>query len=225
MGRRALPSLSPDADVSRTLLSFEGLPKPWLSAEAFDEPGPLEIEVGSGKGLFLSAASEQRPGHNFLGIEIAHKYARFAATRLAKRGRTNARVLSGDALRFFREHLPDACVNAVHVYYPDPWWKKRHRRRRVLNEAFLRDATRVLIPGGRLHVWTDVREYHESTLELIAAKTPLEGPFEPEVAPPEHDLDYRTHRDRRVCQAGLPVYRSEFVRPISGSKAPEDVGV
>ncbi len=76
-------------------------------------------------------------------------------------------MIHGDAQRVFAEVLPEVSVAAVHVYFPDPWWKKRHRKRRVMNERFLRDVERVLIPGGALHFWTDVEEYFQTTLELI----------------------------------------------------------
>ncbi|MEM1305682.1 MAG: tRNA (guanosine(46)-N7)-methyltransferase TrmB, partial [Planctomycetota bacterium] len=212
MGRRALPRLSPTIDVSGTLFRPETLPDPWSAAEVFGRDAPVEVEVGSGKGLFLAAASQRRPEHDFFGVEIAGKYARFAAGRLAKQGQQNARVLAGDALEFFRTVLPGGSLAAVHVYFPDPWWKKRHRRRRVMNEAFAADVTRTLAVGGRLHFWTDVREYFDATLDLLASTTPLDGPHEPPETAAEHDLDYRTHRERRVRQAGLPVYRSEFVK-------------
>ena len=78
--------------------------------------------------------------------------------------------------RLFREWFPAASLAAVHVYFPDPWWKKRHKKRRVLNEEFLRDVERTLVPGGRLHFWTDVEEYFQTTLELIAATVKLTGP-------------------------------------------------
>ena len=94
----------------------------------FDRDAPLEIEVGSGKGLFLQSAASTNPDHNFLGIEIATKYARFAAARLARSGLPNAVMVHGDAQPIFAELLPDNSLAAVHVYFPDPWWKKRHRK-------------------------------------------------------------------------------------------------
>jgi tRNA (guanine-N7-)-methyltransferase len=119
----------------------------------------------------------------------------------------------GDGLRVFREVLPDASLQAIHVYFPDPWWKARHKKRRVMNSAFLVDAVRTLVPGGSLHFWTDVQEYFETALALIAAETKLIGPLEvPELAP-QHDLDYRTHFERRMRLHGEAVYRAEFKKP------------
>lgn len=212
MGRRALRKLDPAIDLSRNFRSLVDLPAPFEPQSLFYRPAPLEIEVGSGKGLFLRSASGALPEHNFLGIEIAKKYAQFTAAKLARSERANAVILEGDGLRLFRELLPTACAVAVHVYFPDPWWKKRHKKRRVLNVDFLRDAIRVLAPDGRLHFWTDVEEYFVSTLELIATETSFEGPLAVDERPAEHDLDYRTHFERRTRQGGLPVYRAEFRR-------------
>ena len=148
MGRRALRKIDPSLDLSKHLLEFEQLPRPWSAAALFGRIAPLEIEVGSGKGLFLRNAARSQPDVDFLGIEIADKYARFAAAGLAKAGLPNGRVVSGDALRIFAELIPDNSLAAVHVYFPDPWWKKRHRKRRVMNETFLR-ARRADAPAGR----------------------------------------------------------------------------
>jgi tRNA (guanine-N7-)-methyltransferase len=101
---------------------------------------------------------------------------------------------------------------AVHVYFPDPWWKARHRKRRVMNRLFLDSAARVLQPGGTLHFWSDVQEYFQSTLELIGQHAGFEGPYPVDERPAEHDLDYRTHFERRMRLHGEAVYRAEFRR-------------
>jgi tRNA (guanine-N7-)-methyltransferase len=119
-------------------------------------------------------------------------------------------MVHGDGLRIFRELLPDSSLAAVHVYFPDPWWKARHKKRRVMNEAFLKDVERVLEPGGVLHFWTDVEEYFTTTLELMGRVSPLVGPLPVVERPAEHDLDYRTHFERRKRKDGLPIFRSEF---------------
>lgn len=219
MGRRALRKADPSIDLSGTLFAVEQLPSPWSAATLFGRDAPLEVEVGSGKGLFLSAAGAAHPATNYLGIELAKKYAEHAAARVLKRGVANVRVVSGDALRVFRELLPEKSLAAVHVYFPDPWWKARHRKRRVMNEPFVRDVERALLPGGALHFWSDVEEYYLATLELIAAQTQLQGPLAVEELPAEHDLDYRTHFERRMRKHGLPVYRAEFRRPMAADSA------
>lgn len=210
MPRRALRKIDPALDLSRYLKLPAELPRPWDVLPLFGREAPLEVEVGSGKGLFLQSAATKNPNHNFLGIEIATKYARFAAARVACGNLANAVVVHGDAQPIFADLLPDNSLAAVHVYFPDPWWKKRHAKRRVLNEPFVGQIERTLVSGGTLHYWTDVRERFDETLALLAAKTSLVGPLEVEERAAEHDLDYRTHFERRMRLAELPVYRSEF---------------
>lgn len=82
-----------------------------------------------------------------------------------------------------------------------------------MNAAFVRDIFRVLEPGGQLHFWTDVREYFDTTLELIAATTPFPSPQFPAAEPALHDLDYRTHFERRMRLHDLPVYRAVYHKP------------
>jgi tRNA (guanine-N7-)-methyltransferase len=141
---------------------------------------------------------------------VSLKYARYAAARLARQASENGVMIGGDALALFRDWFPDASLAAIHVYFPDPWWKKRHKKRRVLNEQFLRDAERTLVAGGALHFWTDVEEYYQSTLELVAETVKLSGPIAVVEKPAEHDLDYRTHFERRTRKNAEPVYRAEF---------------
>lgn len=212
MGRRALRKIDPELDLSFHFRTIDNLPTPLCAAELFDRNAPLEIEVGSGKGLFLQNAAISNLQHNFLGVEVSRKYARFTAARLAKHGLANAIAVHGDALAMFRERLPDQSLAAVHVYFPDPWWKKRHHKRRVLNETFLTDIVRTLQPQGRLHFWTDVKEYFDATLELIAQHTPLAGPHDVPEQSAEHTLDYLTHFERRTRLNDKPVYRAEFVK-------------
>lgn len=213
MGRRALPKLKPDVAFAAWLGAVRELTPPFDPQALFAAPQDLEIEVGSGKGLFLLNASAAWPDRNFLGVEIAQKYARFAAYRLAQQQRRNAYMLAGDAFTLFRELLPAASARAVHVYFPDPWWKERHRKRRIIQPSFVRDLVRVLRPGGEFHFWTDVEEYYESACALLQAESPLQGPLPVEVAPATHDLDYRTHFERRMRRHEQPVFRSFFVLP------------
>ena len=111
-------------------------------------------------------------------------------------------------------------LEAVHVYFPDPWWKKKHRKRRVLNESSIINLTRCLRPGGRFHFWTDVLDYFEDTVELIAEITPILGvPLPEDEIEATHDLDYRTHFERRSRQNLIPVYRVRYEKRKETSSA------
>lgn len=212
MGRRSLPRVDKNIDLSDYYYELGKFPEDWSLLDLFESDAPLEFEVGSGKGLFMQTASTDHPDRNFVGIEIAGKYARFAAAKLARRGLTNGKMLYGDAMRLIQNHIPDKSLAAVHVYFPDPWWKKRHFKRRIMNDTFLRHVQRVLVDNGELHFWTDVEEYFDSALEQIAESTTLNGPIEVKEKPAEHDLDYRTHFERRMRKHGESVYRSLYTK-------------
>ncbi len=215
MGRRSLRNIAAGLDLSSWLLGEDELPEPFTVEALFGRTAPLEIEVGTGKGLFLQHATSQFPDHDFLGVEIAGKYARFAAAKLASQECGNGKIVRGDALRLFHEVLPDQCAMAVHVYFPDPWWKKRHRKRRVMRIGFIQDVQRVLIDGGTLHFWTDVEEYFRATLQLIHKSTALDESVVPEPSSPEHDFDYRTHFERRMRFHNATIYRAQFQKRVA----------
>jgi tRNA (guanine-N7-)-methyltransferase len=222
MPRRPPKKPDPALDLSVHLLAPDALPECGDPAVLFSRAAPVELEVGSGKGLFLATASAARPDVNFLGVEIAAGYARLCASKLAAAGRANARIVHGDGTSLVRDRMRDACLAAVHVYFPDPWWKARHRKRRVLSETFLRQVARVVVPGGRLHVWTDVEEYFRETLALAAATGLFAPPVEEAARDAEHDLDYRTHFERRTRLAGEPVWRAAFT--VRGREPPHSAG-
>ncbi len=210
MGRRALPKIDPTIKFDHLICHVEDLQADFDVDQFFGRHAPLEIEVGSGKGLFLMNASRNNPDTNYLGNEISRKYANFCAYRFAKYQCDNARMIAGDGLRLFREFLSDEIARAVHVYFPDPWWKAGHRRRRVMTPEFVSDVQRVLQPGGIFHFWTDVEEYFESTIELLADVSDLSNPIDVPVKQAEHSMDYRTHFERRMRLNDHPVFRAQF---------------
>ena len=214
MPRRQLRAVDPRIDLTVVLRSIDQLPPQITAKTLFNCEKPLELEIGSGKGLFIEQASGQRQDHYFLGVEIAHKYASHAAARLARAARVNALMVSGDAEPLLASRIPKNSLAAVHVYFPDPWWKKKHKKRRVLNEGSISNVFSVLKSGGTFHFWTDVLEYFETTLSLIGHSIPQFGVPIPEVSHiAEHDLDYRTHFERRSRQHAIPVYRVRFEKP------------
>lgn len=180
--------------------------------DLFGNSRAVELEVGFGKGLFLVSASETYPDINFLGMELERKYYLYTATRLAKRNRSNVRVICGDARRLLPALIPDESLQGVHVYFPDPWWKNRHRKRRLFNEEFARQCQRILRPGGILHVVSDVQEYFHTITALLADFDQLESIPSPEPGSPQHDLDYLTNFDRKYRKEGRPIYRARYLR-------------
>src|SRR5580693_3124478 len=140
----------------------------------FGNDRPIELEIGSGKGLFLVNSALANPSHNFLGIELSRKYARLCAERLAQREVSNAKVWRGDARLVLTRHVPDLSLRAVHVYFPDPWWKKRHKKRRVFSEPFLAHIERALEPAGELWLASDVEEYFGVMRGLVDARPAFE---------------------------------------------------
>jgi tRNA (guanine-N7-)-methyltransferase len=193
------------------------LPGPPLDGAAFFENAhPVELEIGCGRGLFLFTASQTCPDRNFLGIDFDYKEAKRAAERLRKRAIPNARILGGDANVLLQKYVTDGSVSAVHVYFPDPWWKRRHHKRRIWTPAFVRECARVLKVGGDLHGWTDVEEYFQAYQPLVSSHPALEELPPPAERAPEHDMDYHTSFERKKRKAGLPIYRAHW-RRIAGS--------
>jgi tRNA (guanine-N7-)-methyltransferase len=192
-------------------LEFPSGAEPVAWTEVFGNDHPVELEIGSGKGLFLANAAQAEPGHNYLGVELSRKYARLAAERLAKRGLANVRVVAGDARLFLARYVPPASLRAVHVYFPDPWWKKRHKKRRVFGEPLVADIERTLQPGGELRVATDVEEYFGVIRSLVAGHPRFQERPLPEARMPEHDLDYLTNFERKYRIEGRPIYRVHYL--------------
>ncbi|MFV0445405.1 MAG: tRNA (guanosine(46)-N7)-methyltransferase TrmB [Planctomycetaceae bacterium] len=180
--------------------------------EFFGNDQPVQLDIGSGRGLFLFNAAMTHPEQNFLGIEIDYKEGRRAAQRLKKRGLTTARVLGGDVKIPLTRMIAPHSVAAVHVYFPDPWWKQKHRKRRVFNAEFVDLAAQILMPGGLLHSWTDVAEYFGVISELMNNHPQFHTLAAPEERAPEHDMDYQTSFERKGRKAGTAIHRGLWQR-------------
>jgi tRNA (guanine-N7-)-methyltransferase len=202
----------PLEDLAPYLLTVPDPPAPIDWPALFGNDHPVELEVGFGKGLFLVNAALARPDVNFAGAEIVRKYQLFTATRLAKRGLRNVRLACADARPFLRDCVDTGSLQAVHVYFPDPWWKKRHHKRRVFTPEFAAECQRVLRHGGRLHVATDVEEYFGL---MRAALAPLGGLRALPPEPAGQPADYQTNFERKALERGGVVYRAVYERTES----------
>jgi tRNA (guanine-N7-)-methyltransferase len=180
-------------------------------AELFGNENPVELEIGSGKGLFLANAASANPHHNFLGVELSRKYAQLAAIRIARRQLPNAKLWHGDAGFMLGRLVPEASLRAVHVYFPDPWWKRRHKKRRVFTAALVADIERALQPEGALRVASDVAEYFELIRSLIEANPRFREQPIAQPKDPEHILDYLSNFERKYRLEGRAIHRADYV--------------
>jgi len=176
----------------------------------FGNDHPVEIEVGFGKGLFLVTTGVAHPERNYFGVEIIRKYQLYAATRIATRELPNVKTCCDDAKRVLRQFVPPASVDVVHVYFPDPWWKSRHKKRLLFTPEFAELVLRVLVPGGRLKFVTDVADYFEMVTGLLAEVPAFRMLPPPSEHEPTHDMDYLTNFERKFRREGRPIYRSEY---------------
>jgi tRNA (guanine-N7-)-methyltransferase len=189
----------------------------------FGNANPVEIEVGTGKGLFLLHAATTRPDTNFFGIEIVRKYQLYAATRYAIRNLPNVKTACADAHLVLRDFVAAGSVRAVHVYFPDPWWKKRHRKRRVFTPEFAADSARVLAVGGRLLIASDVEEYFRVMSAILSAMPAFaERPDEATRAAPQTDAGYATNFERKALASGTSVWRAVYERTAETVTVPAD---
>jgi len=168
---------------------------------------PLELEIGSGKGTFLAQQATQTPNVNYIGIEYAKAFWRYAADRCRRLGLDNVKLVHTEAGSFLRHYVPDSCLRQLHVYFPDPWPKKRHHKRRLIQESFLRGVHRKLEPDGLVRIATDHAEYYQWMTEHIERTGELFDrlPFESPVSAGEGEL-IGTNFERKYRRQGRPFY-------------------
>ncbi|MCX5662801.1 MAG: tRNA (guanosine(46)-N7)-methyltransferase TrmB [Planctomycetota bacterium] len=129
----------------------------WFGPERAGKP--LELEIGSGKGTFLLNQARQTPDINYIGIEWAKAFWKYAADRCRRHELQNVRVVRTEAAGFVRSFVRDGALRQVHIYFPDPWPKARHNKRRLVQAGFLRELWRALEPAGMVRIATDHVDY------------------------------------------------------------------
>src|SRR5690349_13974635 len=168
--------------------------------------GPIELEIGYGRGTFLIERATTAPRSRLIGIEIKTKWSTLVAERAARLGLGNVRAWCGDAREILARSGPDGSVARVFVHFPDPWWKKRHARRRVVGDVLLAEVARLLAPGGELFVQTDVEDRAEDYRTSLSAHDEFVLAGEDgRVA--ENPYGARSNREKRAIADGLPIYR------------------
>ncbi|MFI4981808.1 MAG: tRNA (guanosine(46)-N7)-methyltransferase TrmB, partial [Nevskiales bacterium] len=173
---------------------------------------PLVVEIGFGSGDHLLASAQARPDTDFIGIEV-HRPGAGRVLQLAdKLGLNNLRVLCADAVEILRERLPEGSVDEVVIFFPDPWPKKRHQKRRLVQPAFVELLARVLRPGGRLRMATDWADYARHMLDVMATASQFTNVAGDGLAIPRPADRPLTRFEARGLRLGHEVADFEFVR-------------
>lgn len=198
--------------VDSIALDVDALAKPVDWTEIFGNAHPVEVEIGMGKGTFITEQARKRPEINFLGIEWARWFWRYASDRLRRNHCNNARTVRAEAAFFLTEHAPAESVSALHIYFPDPWPKKRHHKRRLIQPAFLRIVERVLRPNGVLQIVTDHEGYFlENIRPAVEGSNLTVIDYVPPGSAGEGELA-GTNFERKYARAGRPFYAIAAVK-------------
>ena len=178
----------------------------------FADGGPAILEIGFGNGDALLAAAEAQPGSNFLGVEVHRPGVGSLLRKLDQAGATNVRVTIADAKQLLAERIADATLAAVWLFFPDPWPKKRHHKRRLVQPEFI-DLVRVkLQPGGDFHIATDWRDYAEHMLAVLSQAHGLVNAAGPGRYAPRPPSRPETKFERRGHKLGHDVWDLMFRR-------------
>lgn len=197
-------------DYPVVALSSEDLDGKIDFGRIFGRPGPVHIEIGTGKAAFLLNEAMAQPNVNFLGIERARKYYRCAVDRIGRWALTNVRIIRTDAAAFLADFVPDNSIDCFHVYFPDPWPKRRHHKRRFFCPENLQQLLRCLKAGGNLKIATDHADYFEQIKKVVGA-----GPC---VCPSLEEIEFLpaagadtgewtgTNYERKYLKKQIPIY-------------------
>lgn len=179
--------------------------------KVFGRKAPLELEIGCGAGGFALEHCRRHPELNYVAFEWRKKYAREVAHRAEKHGLTNLKVIEGDA----REQVPllftPGSLSQLHLQFPDPWWKRAHQKRAILQPEFTRYLLTLLEPGGRFDFRTDVQDVGERGIKVLE-DAGFHNPLGPLVFHPYDPEEAPSTRERRYLISGAPVYRARLVK-------------
>ncbi len=182
------------------ILKLPELKAPLNFTELFGRSAAVEIEIGVGKGRFLRERASAYPDRDFLGIEKSRKWLLYSAVRLEKAKLTNIRLIETYVEGFIERYVPDHSIQAYHIYFPDPWPKRRHHKRRLFNVLFLEQLRRTLIAKGEVIVATDHSEYFSCIKEQLSSFS--RNYFTLEETPP---VPFQSNYQVKYVREGRPI--------------------
>jgi tRNA (guanine-N7-)-methyltransferase len=201
--QRALEELGP-----RFVLPYTG--HPWSASEVFGRTAPVVVEIGFGMGQATAEIAASRPDTDFLGLEVHTPGVGALLKLIGERGLGNLRIIQHDAVEVLEHMIPAGSLAGVHVFFPDPWHKKKHHKRRLIQPEFVSRLCDRLAPGGYLHCATDWEPYAQQMLEVLSAEPRLRNTAEGFALRP----DYRplTKFEQRGIRLGHGVWDLVFTR-------------
>lgn len=195
---RALEGLWPQFGLSEA--------EPFNARAAFGRAAPVVLEIGFGNGDSLADMAAADPDSDFIGIEVHRPGVGHLLLRLGEENIGNVRIFCADALEILTRHIPDNSLDRVQLYFPDPWPKKRHHKRRIVNKAFLELISDKLKIGGLFHAATDWEAYAEHMLEALGAAPRLENTMSETVFAPRPNYRPLTKFESRGKRLGHGVW-------------------
>ena len=189
-----------------------GLEAPPDWDQVFGFAGPLELEIGCGAGGFALEYARRYPRVRYVAFEWRKKFAREVQHRASTRGLSNVKVIEADA----REEIPrlfdKGSLSAVHLQFPDPWWKRAHQKRAILSPDFTRLLYELCAPGAAFDLRTDVEDRAHSLLATLE-ETGFHNPLGPGAFHPYDPEEVPSAREKRYLVSGQPVYRARLRKP------------
>jgi tRNA (guanine-N7-)-methyltransferase len=184
-------------------------------AALFGREAPVHVEIGFGNGEALAAMASAHPENNYLGIEVHRPGVGALLHRLAAEGLTNVRVACTDAKELLAQRIAAGSLSAVYIFFPDPWHKQRHHKRRLVQAEFVALLAQKVKPGGLLHLATDWEDYAQHMLTVLAGTAAFENTAEPGAFTPRPETRTLTRFERRGHRLGHGVRDLVFRRRAS----------
>jgi tRNA (guanine-N7-)-methyltransferase len=180
-------------------------------AAIFGREAPVEVDLGCGDGSFLAALAAENSAKDFVGIERLQGRVNSACRKIERAGLTNARIIRFEISYAVEHLLPPGSIEAFYLLFPDPWPKRRHAARRLVNTSFLASLHRALVPNGAVYIATDELEYFRQIVRAVSASKDFALVTDPKAALPSSKFE------RGFRQRGVPIQRLELrkVSPVT----------
>jgi tRNA (guanine-N7-)-methyltransferase len=187
------------------VVQLSSIVEPLDLAQLFPQPQPLEIELGCGDASFLVEYARRNPDRNFIGVERLLGRIQKLDRKGRRAGLANLRGVRIESSYFLQHLLPRRSAAVLHIYFPDPWPKKKHRRHRLIGESFPALARAALAPGGAVHLRTDDTDYFQQMTEVFAADKEFQG-----IETPPELAEIATDFERDFNARGIKTLRATY---------------